>query len=148
MLKRNMLPRLKIVFDTNVYVSAAIKPSGPSEALLQVAGEEKRAFDLYISPAILAEVSEKLADSKLANGSSRMEALLVIIQEVTVLVTPTKKLQVVASDPDDDMLFECAVAAGAQLIVTADKAVLSQNPYRAIGVCHPRDLRTIFPADL
>lgn len=81
-----------------------------------------------------------------------MQQFIDAIRDIATVVTPTVKLKVVTKDPDDDMLFECAVAADAQLIVSADKAVLECGPFihdgRSVGVCHPRDLKSIFAQDL
>ncbi len=143
-----MRPRLKVVFDTNVYIQAALNPLGGAAAWLKVTRQEYRSFDLYISEPIVVEIETKLTEPKFSFSPAAIDSFLETISIATTMVSPTEKLQVVVSDPDDDMLFECAVAADAQLIVTADKAVLQHNPYRGIGVCHPRDLGTIFPADL
>lgn len=146
-LPRSMPPRLKVVFDTNVYIQAILNPSGLAGRWIEIAGRQNRSFELYTSDAILDELTDKLANKFLIDQQSISE-FLHKIEQVTGFVIPKEKLRVVPSDPDDDMLFECAVAAGAQLIVSADKAVLHQNPYRGIGVCHPRDLKSIFPQDL
>ncbi|MBU3912474.1 MAG: putative toxin-antitoxin system toxin component, PIN family, partial [Nanoarchaeota archaeon] len=50
---------VKAVFDTNIFVSAAIA-TGPCNKLLQAA--EKRKFTLFISEEILREVEETLHD--------------------------------------------------------------------------------------
>jgi predicted nucleic acid-binding protein len=45
----------------------------------------------------------------------------------------------VCRDPDDDMVLECAVVAGAQLILTGDKDLLSLNPYKGILILTPAE---------
>jgi putative PIN family toxin of toxin-antitoxin system len=141
-----MAQKLKVVFDTNVYLAAALNPSGPSEAWLRIAGRQARSFDLYVSQPILDEVKRKLID-KFQVASTEAGRFVAAIRSVAIVVVPTETVRIV-SDPDDDMLFECALAAGAQLLVSADKAVLKLNPYHGIGVCHPRDLKLIFAQDL
>jgi predicted nucleic acid-binding protein len=39
-----------------------------------------------------------------------------------------------ASDPDDDRVLECAVAAQAGFIVTGDNALLRLNPFRNVQI--------------
>lgn len=142
-----MSPKLKVVFDTNVFIAAAINPSGPSDAWLRIAGRKSRSFDLYTSEAIMSEVTEKLTD-KFKLPRSRVEQFVTAVLNVAVVIKPTHELKVVKADPDDDMLFECAVEAKAQLLVLADKQVLKLNPYQGMGICHPSDLKTIFAQDL
>jgi len=42
-------------------------------------------------------------------------------------------------DPNDDMVLECALVSGAQVIVTGDKDLLVLDPYRGIRVMTPAD---------
>lgn len=142
-----MKPKLKLVFDSNVYIAAALNPSGPSEAWLRIAGRQLRSFDLYTSEAIVAEVVEKLTH-KFKLPAPQIQQFVAAVREVAIVVRPKQKLQVVKADPDDDMLFECAVAAEPQLLVSADRAVLKLSPYDGIGICHPADLKRIFAQDL
>ena len=47
------------------------------------------------------------------------------ISSITRHVAPTERLAVVKSDPDDNKIVECAVAAGSDYLVTGDKDILS-----------------------
>lgn len=142
-----MNQKLRVVFDTNMYIAAALNPSGPSEAWLRIAGRQRRSFNLYTSRAILDEVAKKLQEKF---GVDPLEATNFVnnIRNVATVVVPKERLRVVDEDPDDDMLFECAIAAKAHLIASADKVVRKYSPYRGIGICRPSDLKDIFPIDL
>jgi len=48
----------------------------------------------------------------------------------------------VRRDPKDDMLFECAVRAKAEIIVSGDKDVLEVGEYRGIRVITARQYLT------
>lgn len=56
------------------------------------------------------------------------------------------RLKVVSSDPDDDKFFECAVALGASVIVTGDKAVLAIGEKAGVQAVSPRQFLEQFPA--
>jgi predicted nucleic acid-binding protein len=45
----------------------------------------------------------------------------------------------VCRDPNDDMILECAVVAGAQVIVSGDKDLLSMDSYRGIRIVTPAE---------
>jgi len=45
------------------------------------------------------------------------------------MITPTQSLNVIAEDPDDDKIIECAVASGSDVIVTGDKDLLRRGEY-------------------
>lgn len=140
-------PKLKVVFDSNVYIAAALNPAGSSDAWLRIAGRQMRSFDLYTSISILDETSEKLLE-KFNVNPAKVKVFIESIRDVATIVTPKERVRVVDKDPDDDMLFECALAAQANLLVSADKEVLRASPYRGIGVCSPSDLKNIFAQDL
>jgi len=142
-----MAVRLEVVFDSNMYIAAALNSSGPSDAWLRIAGRQMRSFDLVTSPPILDEVREKLLE-KFGTNPDVVADFIQSIKDVATIVIPKERLQVVTRDPDDDMLFECAVTAGAHLVVSADKEVLKVSPYRGIGVCRPSDLKSIFAQDI
>jgi len=40
-------------------------------------------------------------------------------------------------DPNDDMILECAVVSGAQVIITGDKDLLVLSPYRGTRILTP-----------
>jgi len=44
-----------------------------------------------------------------------------LIEKYTEKIHPTIKTDAVADDPDDNRILECAVAAGSQYVIKADK---------------------------
>jgi predicted nucleic acid-binding protein len=51
----------------------------------------------------------------------------------------------VCRDPNDDMVLECAVAAGAQCVVSGDKDLLVLNPYNGIRIVSPAEFLALEP---
>ena len=49
------------------------------------------------------------------------------------------KLKVIAEDPDDDRVLECAVASGSDVIVTGDKDLLRRGEYEGIRIMRAAD---------
>ena len=56
-----------------------------------------------------------------------------------VFIASTSPLQILKHDPDDNMLFECAVELEARVIVTGDKAVRDIGRYMGIDVMTPTE---------
>lgn len=54
------------------------------------------------------------------------------------ICTPAKLPKPVCADPDDDKFFACAVASGADVVVSGDKHLLKASGYRGITVMTPR----------
>jgi putative PIN family toxin of toxin-antitoxin system len=139
--------KIRVVFDTNVYVAAALRPGGASDIWLDIAAKPGSQFELFASEAILAKVSEKLSD-KFNYHEAEAADFVRRIAHSAQIVEPSERLIVIHSDPDDDMVLECAMAAKAHLIVSADHHLLNLREFRGIGVCHPKDLKNIFRHDL
>jgi uncharacterized protein len=112
-----MLP-LRLVIDTNVLISAAIKPAGLQRTTLVLA--ITRPARLYVSRPILEEYGQVLARPELRIRKGLRQQLLQLIKNHRYTVAPTRRLEV-ASDPDDNMFLECADAAGADYLVTGNQ---------------------------
>jgi predicted nucleic acid-binding protein len=52
-------------------------------------------------------------------------------------------LDIIKEDPPDNRILECAVAAGADFIVTGDKDLLRLGRYDSIRILSPSDLLDI-----
>ena len=108
---------LRLVVDTNIVVSAALKPDGLQRTVLLLA--ITKPARLYISKAILTEYSEVLARPELQIRKGLRRQLLDLLRKRVHLVTPACTLQM-TSDPEDNMFLECADAARADYLVTGN----------------------------
>ncbi len=112
-----MIP-LRLVLDTNVVVSAALKPDGlPRTVFLLAITKPAR---LYVSGAILSEYRQVLARQELRIRKGLRQQLLQLIQSHCYVVSPTRRLEV-AKDPGDNKFLECADAARADYLVTGNQ---------------------------
>ncbi len=112
-----MLP-LRLVIDTNILISAAIKPAGLQRTVLLLA--ITRPARLYVSRPMLEEYSEVLGRPELRIRKGLRQLLLQLIKNHSYTVVPTRRLDV-TSDPDDNMFLECADAARADYLVTGNQ---------------------------
>ena len=67
---------------------------------------------MLVSPAILRELAHVLRDI-LHFEEADIVARLKLVAKVAEIVSPTISLRVIAEDPTDDRILECAVAGGA-----------------------------------
>jgi putative PIN family toxin of toxin-antitoxin system len=111
-----MLP-LRLVIDTNVLISAALKPEGLQRAVLLLA--ITKPARLYVSRPILAEYRSVLVRPELRIRKGLRQQLLQLIKNHSYTVAPTRHLEI-TSDPDDNIFLECADAAGADYFVTGN----------------------------
>jgi uncharacterized protein len=112
-----MLP-LRVVIDTNVLVSAAIKPAGLQRTVFLIA--ISKPARLYVSHPILAEYREVLARPELRIRKGLRLQLLQLIKNHSQTVVPTRRLEA-TTDPADNIFLECADAARADYLVTGNQ---------------------------
>ena len=128
---RSSVPRA--VLDTNVLVSALISPGGGSARLLLAL--RSGAFELLVSPLLLAELREVLQRDKFRQYVSEAEAdayVELIRSESIVRADPRPLPEPLSADPDDEYLIDLARDARADALVTGD--------------AHLLELRAIIPA--
>jgi putative PIN family toxin of toxin-antitoxin system len=132
---------LKVVLDTNVYISAFTHPQGPLLKIWQRA--RKRHFHSFISPAIIGEVARVLREDFMWPEEA-ITARLKVLASTSEIVVPKDRLQAVVDDPDDHHILECAVEADADLIVSGDQHLRRLKLFQGIGIVTPINfLRTL-----
>ena len=77
---------LRLVIDTNVLVSAAIKPEGPQRTVLLIA--LTKPARLYVSPPIMKEYGQVLGRRELRIGKGLRLQLLQLIKNHSYTVAP------------------------------------------------------------
>ena len=121
---------MKVVFDTNVLVSALVFPGGRGEeALLRVVAEYD---ELVLSRPIVDELLGVLS-RKFARDSEELARVALFLADVGTMVKPRRRLTVL-KDAADNRILECALAGRAQVVVTGDKALLALKEYRGVRV--------------
>ena len=109
---------LRLVIDTNVLVSAAIKPAGLQRTVFLIA--ISKPARLYLSQSILEEYSEVLARPELRIRKGLRLQLLQLIKNHGHTVVPARQLEA-TTDPADNIFLECADAARADYLVTGNQ---------------------------
>jgi len=112
-----MLP-LRLVIDTNVVISAALKPEGLQRTALILAVTKPALF--YVSHLILKEYADVLSRPELAIRKGIRQQLLQLVKNHSHVVTPSRRLEV-CTDPDDNVFVECADAARADYLITGNQ---------------------------
>jgi len=121
---------LKVVFDTNIYISAFVIPGGNAEKayIHAIDGD----FQLCTSVAILAELALKL-NVKFGWERHKIAQLITSISRLATVLKTTPWLKVVSDDPDNRIL-ECALKATADFVVTGDKHLLKLKTYENLEI--------------
>jgi len=126
---------LKVVIDTNVFVSSFF--GGNPKKIIDLWKEEK--ITLCLSGEILEEYVDVLNTLGLENEEELKELLSLFAKGFNIVFTSfTPELKIVKDDPEDDKFIECAVACGAQAIITGDKTLEKIQKYKEIKILNPR----------
>jgi predicted nucleic acid-binding protein len=67
-----------------------------------------------------------------------------MIMDYAKQVYPKRRLTNVLKDKDDHKILECAIEAGAALIITADRGLLKLKEFEGIRIAHPSMLKYWF----
>jgi putative PIN family toxin of toxin-antitoxin system len=120
----------RVVFDTNVWISGLLWRGKPYQCLLLARGKVVEAFYCQL---MAGELSQKLRNT-FGFSENRIEAVMYDFRRTCTHVKISGELHVVVDDPDDDKFVECAVVAGAKLIVSGDGHLLRLGQHRDIQI--------------
>jgi putative PIN family toxin of toxin-antitoxin system len=119
---------MRVVLDSNIYVSALTSPGGTADAALD-AILSGRATALLSEP-LLGEILRVLG-RKFSMDREELARTALFLGELAEHVAPRRRITVLADDPDNRVL-ECAIAGRADVIVTGDRAMLKLHRFEGI----------------
>jgi len=126
----------KVVFDTNVLISATLWDNSVAQKFLFKCIKEN--FQIFSSQEIIEEYKEILARDFDYKEQEIGEILEKVLQFLT-LVTPSKKMDIVKEDPDDNRIIECAIESKAEYIISYDKHLLKLKEFQGIRIVQPEE---------
>lgn len=126
---------LRVVFDSNVYISALLF-DGPPRQVLELA--LKKQVVLIASDQIINETAGKLK-IKFSWPNHKVQQFVRETSRLAKLYNSKTKLSVVKDEPDNRVL-ECAVTGKANIVITGDKHLLKLKSYENIPIQKPKYL--------
>jgi len=137
--------KVKVVFDTNVWIAISMKKILKDEFL-----RVKENLTVYISKDIALETSRVLqyqrVNEVLKRAGIRERDVLRVIASNSKMVETKMKLHVIHEDSEDNKVLEYALAAGADIIVSGDKHLLSLGKFRKTRILTPREFFDNLPS--
>jgi len=125
----------RLVIDTGILVSAAIRPASVPALALEKA---LLYFEVCVSPETLAELETVLLRSKFdayASPADRQEFVTGFRQHTTLFSVVSDITD--CPHPKDNKLLALAQAADAEFIVASDPHLTGLNPWRGIPILPP-----------
>ena len=128
------MPKTKVVLDTNVLISGILFGGNPRQILeLVIQGK----IDAYISPAIFTEFREVLIRPKFGLTQEKCFSIAKEIEDIFCFVFPRITVDLIKDDPEDNIILECALAAGVKYIITGDPHLLKLELFEKIKIISP-----------
>ena len=128
---------LRVVLDTNVFVSSLLSTQGLPAQVLHA--WRKSRYMLVTSPPIIAEIVEVLESPRISKkyliGQEDIEHLVDLLKTDTILVPGRAAVKgSVPQNPRDEMFLACAIDANADCVVSGDRHLLDLQTYRGIPI--------------
>jgi uncharacterized protein len=129
---------VRVVFDTNIYISAlAISGGNAEDAYLEAV---RGTFELYTSVAILTETARVL-QAKFDWAEEKVREAVQDISQTATVLRPRPTLHLLADEPDNRIL-ECAIAAQAEFVVSGYRHLLALKHHAGITMISLADFLT------
>jgi len=136
---------MKVVFDTNVVASASFWRGAPFDCL---AAWARGCCDAMVSPTLLAEYHETIEFLRSQYPDRPFVPWADALAQSATLVFPSVIATGATTDPNDEMVLECVLAAAADYLVTGDKRhLLPLKAFRGIPIVNPADFLRRIAAD-
>jgi len=127
---------MRIILDTNVFISG-IFFTGPPSQILKAWRDGK--LQLLVSPSILDEYQRIGAELALQFQDIDLRPFLDLLTiQAEIVLAPTLP-PVIHDDPSDDKFLEAAIAGKASYIISGDKHLLKLSEFQGIQILKPRD---------
>ena len=126
---------MKVVLDTNVFVSGVFFSDPPHEILK---AWRRRRLKLVLSPEILAEYQATGDELAKQFPDVDLTPWLELVATLGVIVQAPPLPEQVCTDPDDDKFLACAIAGRTNVVTSGDKALRATSGFRGVTVLTPR----------
>jgi putative PIN family toxin of toxin-antitoxin system len=128
----------RVVVDTNVLISAALRPHGAPRAVVEAI--RTASGSLLFSDETFEELRTRIHRPKFDRYVSREDRAVYVAQ----LDAVAEWVSIVGAklgcrDPEDDKLLETALMGNASGIVAGDEDLLSMSPFHDIPLMKPAD---------
>lgn len=120
---------LRIVFDSNVFISALLF-DGPPRQVMELAKERKL---VLVSSKPIIEETARVLRTKFSWPNHKVNQFVRQIGRLAELHVPKEELSVV-NDSADNRVIECAACGKAHLIISGDKHLLKVKTYKGIPI--------------
>ncbi len=129
---------IKAVLDTNVLVSAILRPFGKPAQILE---QQPSRFELFLLQEILAEtlgvLQRKRIQKKDPLTPQIIEAFILRLRTASIIVIVQNVENVITTDPPDNVVLACAVQSNADYLVSGNLHFINLKEHRSVKMVTP-----------
>jgi len=134
---------LRIVLDTNVLVSAFLKPRSKPAKILRLVLQGD--IDIICNESILLEYHDVLRRPKFNLKEKKVRTILDTIR-LKAIKAPALAASFSLPDPDDEPFLEAALAAQADFLITGNEKHFPSEVCKMQNVLTPKEFLDTLPA--
>ena len=127
---------MRVVLDTNVFVSGLFWEKGASGKIIDL--WRKKKITLVTSKPIIEEIFSTLDDFKIQLREGLKKELFEELSKRSIVVHPVIKISIVR-DKKDNKFLEAAVDGRAEFLITQDKDLLEIKEYKRANILTPEE---------
>lgn len=127
---------LKVVIDTNVFISGLLTEGGTPSIAIK-AWKRTQKYQLFVTEDIIQEILRVM--KRLDVAAEIITDWDKAIRKNAIQVDPAGEITVIKEDPQDNKFLECAIEAHADYIVTGDKHLKKLNEFEGIKIVNAKE---------
>ncbi|MDO8538247.1 MAG: putative toxin-antitoxin system toxin component, PIN family [archaeon] len=132
---------IKVVLDTNIFVSSIFWEKGNPKKIIDLALNQK--FRVFVSLDILEEL-KKVLERDFEQPEEKIQVQLNIIMSFAELIEIKEQIDFIKSDPADNKILDCAFSIRADFIVSGDNHLLELKEFKEIRIVSPKEFLEFF----
>ncbi|MFH1848561.1 MAG: putative toxin-antitoxin system toxin component, PIN family [archaeon] len=129
----------RVVADTNILVSSLFWSGNPNRIIQKGIN---RKLKIYTSRPIIDEL-KRILKRDFHVSDQEIGDIIESLNAFTVPAKPRERISYIKEDPDDNIILECAVAAGADYIISGDHHLINIGKFRNIRIVTAAEFLTI-----
>ncbi len=130
---------VRVVIDTNVFVSALIDDGPPRRLVAELLDKHI----VILSRQILAELGDVLSREKFTVTNSQVDRFVSSLVRISRIVPDKTRFKIVLEDPDDDKVLNTAYAGQTEFIVTGDRHLLVLGIFKKTKIVNVNQMQNI-----
>jgi len=140
---------MKAVLDANLFVSAVLTSGGKPAQVLDAWRADR--FELVIGEDIIEEVREVLSRPQIRErhqwSEEELGRFLGDLRELAFITSGKLDVEAITDDPDGNMYLACAIAGGADYIISGDRHLLKLGTFEGIKIVTPAQFLEILEGE-